>query len=279
MPAGFVLAIMLCSGDNCDMLRAEPGISYPTYEACAAASAAKSAMLNDLVAQYRAERREADIICLREVQRITAIETPYEVAGAASLRAEPSPDAQAVGALSPGQRVLATGAVVGTPWLRVVIPSSGASGFVEQSHLRAPSAPAPSSPPRAEPALSRSTPTPTHPGAFRDCARCPVMAPLPGGVFIMGSNEDPTERPMHRVSVPPVALGEYVVTEAEWGACAEAGGCAYRPPLDEAAAERRPMANLSWTDAGQYVAWLRKTTGKPYRLPSEAEWEYAARAG
>jgi hypothetical protein len=68
MPAGFVLAIMLCSGDNCEMVRAEPGVSYPTYEACAAASASrsKSAMLSDLAARYQAEKRQADIICLRE---------------------------------------------------------------------------------------------------------------------------------------------------------------------------------------------------------------------
>jgi formylglycine-generating enzyme required for sulfatase activity len=278
MPAGFALAIMLCSGDNCDMVRAEPGVSYPTYEACAAASASKSAMLNDLVAQYRSEKRAADIICLREVQRITALETPYEVASAATLRAEPNADAQAVGSLALGQRVLATGAVAGTPWLQVVVLPSGATGFVEQSHLRNPAAVAQPLPPRAVPVPVPSVP-PLRAGEFRDCADCPVMRPLPGGVFIMGSNEDPTERPMHRVSVPPVALGEYVVTEAEWDACAQAGGCAYKPPHEEAATGRRPMANLSWTDAQQYAGWLRQRTGKPYRLPSEAEWEYAARAG
>jgi formylglycine-generating enzyme required for sulfatase activity len=277
MPAGFVLAIMLCSGDNCDMVRAEPGVSYPTYEACAAASASKSTMLNDLVAQYRSGKREADIICLREVQRITALETPYEVASAATLRAEPNADAQAVGSLALGQRVLATGAVAGTPWLQVVVLPSGATGFVEQSHLRSPAAVA-QPPPRAMPVPAPSAPS-LRAGEFRDCADCPVMKTLPGGVFIMGSNEDPTERPMHRVSVPPVALGEYVVTEAEWDACAQAGGCAYKPPHEEAATGRRPMANLSWTDAQQYAGWLRQRTGKPYRLPSEAEWEYAARAG
>ncbi len=198
MPAGFVLAIMLCSGDNCDMVRAEPDVSYPTYEACAAASASKSAMLNDLVAQYNAEKREADIICLREVQRTTTIETPYkvtstvtfyEVTSTATLRAEPDANARTVGSLSAGQRVLATGAVVGTPWLQVVVPASGATGFVEQSHLRLPVAVAP--PPRAEPAPPRSATTaPRRAGEFRDCATCPVMAPLPAGVFAMGSKED-----------------------------------------------------------------------------------------
>lgn len=291
MQAGFVLAIMLCSGDNCDMVRAEAGVLYPTYETCTAASASKSAMLNDLAAQYRSERREADIICLRELPRIATVETPYEAADATELRAEPDANARAVGFLARGQRTVATGAVAGTPWLRVVLPS-GMSGFVEQSHLRPPAAAVPV-PPLADPVAQSSAPQlpipqPSTPrpsagalraGEFRDCADCPAMVPLPAGVFIMGSNEDTTERPAHRVSISATALGKFMVTEAEWDACAAAGGCAYKPPHEADAAGRRPMTNLSQVDAMQYVGWLRKVTGKPYRLPSEAEWEYAARAG
>ncbi len=283
MQAGFVLAIMLCSGDNCDMVQVEPGVAYPTYETCAAASTSKSAMLNDLTAQYRSERREADIICLRELRRITAIDTPYEALHATELRAEPDANAQAVGKLAPGQRVVATGVVVGTPWLRVVSPS-GTTGFVEQSHLRTAAAVA-TPQPRPEPVAPQASPIPAataaplRAGEFRDCADCPVMLPLPAGVFIMGSNEDPTERPAHRVSIPPTALGKFMVTEAEWDACAAAAGCAYKPPHEPDTAGHRAMTNLSQADAAQYVGWLRKVTGKPYRLPSEAEWEYAARAG
>jgi formylglycine-generating enzyme required for sulfatase activity len=103
------------------------------------------------------------------------------------------------------------------------------------------------------------------------------MVPLPAGSFTMGSNGDPTERPPHRVSVAPFAIGRSEVTQGEWAACVAAGACRYKG--DGAAAPDRPMGNLSWDDAVQYVQWLSAKTGKPYRLPSEAEWEYAARAG
>ena len=101
------------------------------------------------------------------------------------------------------------------------------------------------------------------------------MIPLRGGSFAMGSNEDASEKPVHQVTIRPFAMGKYPVSVREWNACAAAKACAFTATGKDDA----PVTNISWTDAKQYVAWLAETTRKPYRLPTEAEWEYAARGG
>ncbi|WP_157091704.1 bifunctional serine/threonine-protein kinase/formylglycine-generating enzyme family protein [Methylobacterium nodulans] len=131
----------------------------------------------------------------------------------------------------------------------------------------------PAEPPPAE-AAQESAPAP-HDGAFRDCAQCPEMVPVKAGSFAMGSTADPTERPVHRVTLKRFALGRHPVTVREWKACVRDGRCAPSPEGEDDA----PAHNLSWDDAQAYVGWLASVTGEPYRLPSEAEWEYAARAG
>ena len=92
-----------------------------------------------------------------------------------------------------------------------------------------------------------------------------------------GSHE-PDAAPPHRVSLRPFAIGLYPVTVGDWKACLAENGCAFMPRMAEAD-DRTPVHNVSWDDAQQFLAWLSRKSGKKYRLPSEAEWEYAARGG
>jgi formylglycine-generating enzyme required for sulfatase activity len=115
---------------------------------------------------------------------------------------------------------------------------------------------------------------------FKDCPDCPRVVSLPRGVFTMGgSSIDQTEQPAHLVTLDrPFAIGKYEVTVREWNACVEGGGC--KPTAQYAGPNpRAPVRDVSWMDAQQYVKWLSRFTGATYRLPSEAEWEYAERGG
>ena len=121
---------------------------------------------------------------------------------------------------------------------------------------------------------------------FRDCPQCPEMVVVPSGSFTMGSPSSEkyrldNEGPQRRVTIGyAFAVGKYEVTFAEWDACASSGGCGgYRPSDSGWGRGKRPVINVSWKDAKSYVGWLSRKTGKEYRLLSESEWEYAARAG
>jgi formylglycine-generating enzyme required for sulfatase activity len=133
---------------------------------------------------------------------------------------------------------------------------------------------------------TRQSGSPGKPGSvFRDCPQCPQMVVLATSTFTMGTPEADSdghadERPPRVVSiVRPFALGKYEVTFAEFDACVQDKGCSHRPEDNGRGRGLRPVVDVSWNDARAYVAWLSKRTGKIYRLPSEAEWEYAARAG
>jgi formylglycine-generating enzyme required for sulfatase activity len=125
--------------------------------------------------------------------------------------------------------------------------------------------------------------------SFSDCSTCPEMVVVPAGEFMMGSPNDEEERlayegPHHAVKIAsPFAVGRFAVTFDEWDACAADGGCE-RPTRSRAWDQgwgrgRRPVINVSWHDAKDYVSWLSKKTGANYRLLTEAEREYVTRAG
>ncbi len=132
--------------------------------------------------------------------------------------------------------------------------------------------------------LTAATESALKPGdEFAECKNgCPTMMVIPAGNFMMGSPEglgDYKERPQHEVTISkPFAVGGYEVTFAQWDACVDAGGCPKAPDSGWGRGQR-PVVNVSWDDARQYAVWLARLTGKDYRLLSEAEWEYAARAG
>jgi formylglycine-generating enzyme required for sulfatase activity len=131
----------------------------------------------------------------------------------------------------------------------------------------------------APPAVWRVSGTLTE---FKDCERCPEMVVVPAGEFTMGSPASELQaEAQHRVTIAkPFAVGKFEVTFEQWDACVRGGGCdAYRPDDQGWGRGRRPVVNISWENAKSYVEWLARKTGKPYRLLTEAEWEYAARAG
>lgn len=123
---------------------------------------------------------------------------------------------------------------------------------------------------------------------FKDCDECPEMVVIPAGSFLMGSPSDPepdpfgdakpvkiseyNEKPQHLVNIQSFAIGKYEVTQEQWYSV-----MGNIPSSNKA--RTLPVENISWNDAQLFVQKISQKTGKKYRLPSEAEWEYAARGG
>lgn len=143
------------------------------------------------------------------------------------------------------------------------------------------------------PLLHAETPAFRPFSAFADCRECPEMVVIPPGRFTMGSTAeerktlgvmamfDKMESPRHNVTIRyRFAVARYSVTFDQWDACVADGGCdSYRPDDAGWGRGRRPVIDVDFAHAKSYVTWLSKKTSQPYRLLSEAEWEYAGRGG
>jgi formylglycine-generating enzyme required for sulfatase activity len=110
---------------------------------------------------------------------------------------------------------------------------------------------------------------------FKDCGDCPEMVVIPAGSFDMGSNKDASEQPVHRVTIARAfAIGRTEVTQGQWKAV-----MGNNPSKFDACGDNCPVEQVSWDDAQAFIEKLNAKTGRQYRLPTEAEWEYACRAG
>ncbi len=230
-----------------------------------------------------------------QVQELDKIMVVAEVR--VNTRSGPGTSFEKVETLGRGTEVEVTGKVEGKDWYRIAL-AGGRTAYVFAPLLRD------SLPEPAQPAVGVFPAAPQPGGTFKDCENCPEMIVLPAGSFVMGSpsyeqGRRDTEGPLHQVTFDrPFAVGKFEVTRGQYAAfVAETGyaggsicetyenddwekrsGRNWRDPAYRQG-DNDPVVCMGWHDATGYVEWLARKTGKPYRLPSEAEWEYMTRAG
>jgi formylglycine-generating enzyme required for sulfatase activity len=192
---------------------------------------------------------------------------PYKTVASATLRTEPRSTARLVASLAPSQIITVVAKIEGREWLKVKLKDER-EGYVLENLLQRVVA-------RLAARVFKSKEN------FRDCPTCPMMVAIPTGEFTMGSKDGTRDqRPTRKITFTRMfAIGKFEVTFKEWGTCVSGGGCRSVPSDNGWGRENRPVINVSWDDAQEFARWLTKKTGERYHLLSEAQWEYAARAG
>ncbi|WDI32747.1 SUMF1/EgtB/PvdO family nonheme iron enzyme [Hyphococcus flavus] len=291
-----VLAPIVLPGDtdsSSQQVTTEPAFPDPSVETPAQLTTLQSASLetnNNASPANASETDDFEMFDLREFGTVPGTDEETETFAAidpAAAEAEASPTVD-------DAEIIETETEVPAPSLAPVDPTPIGEESVADSDAMENLVAAISSEESGERAAQNATPqlpeelkeTAYLGNYFKECVACPDMAALPGGSFRMGApagerGRQPFEGPARVVTIERrFAIGTREVTFDQWQACVEDGGCrAYTPPDHGWGRDKMPVVSVSHADAQAYTAWLSNKTGRNYRLPTEAEWEYAARAG
>lgn len=188
----------------------------------------------------------------------------YVIVDRANHRREPGVGSERVGQSVRDAAVQVTGKLRDAPWFRIR-REDDQTVFIHASLLS----------PEKRTDVSEVRSSVRQPGdLFSDCKTCPELLVTRSGRFMASSSRNNSRL----FDIPePFAISSHEITRSEWAACLEGGGCGgYQPKAHEAVSDETPVSHVSWDDAMAYVRWLSESTGLPYRLPSDAEWEYVA---